>query len=109
MHGLWSKIPYQDKNMIYIKIHKDKDKEVVALCDKELIGKHFETKGLSLNITERFYKGDLVEEEKIVEYIKNAYCINIVGKNAIKTALKAGIISKENIIKIKGIPHAISL
>lgn len=95
--------------MICMKIHRDKDKEVVALCDENLIGKHFETKDLELNITERFYKGEVVDGKKIINFLKNAYCINIVGKNAIKLALKAGIISEENIIRIKGIPHAISI
>ena len=42
----------------------------------------------------------------------NAYddaTFNIVGKESVNAALKAGIIEKEGIIKIKGIPHAMSL
>lgn len=94
--------------MIYLKIHRSGESTIIALCDKELVGKKFEDKKLQLNITERFYKGEALPEDQIIEILREAANINIVGKKSIEAALKAGVIEKENIIKIKGIPHAIS-
>ena len=45
-------------------------------------------------------------EEKIITLLENAENVNIVGKESIKIGIKAGIIIKENIITIEGIPHA---
>ncbi len=91
---------------MYLKIHRTGDQEVVTLCDKELIGKTFGEKNLQLNISERFYKGKELPEDEIIKILKCASNINIIGKKSIKLALKIGIISKQNIIKIKGVPHA---
>ncbi len=92
--------------MILVKIHKTKFKDVIAVCDSNLIGKKFEEKDLQLNITERFYKGESMAEEKIITILENAENVNIVGEESIKLGIKAGIIIKENILTIEGIPHA---
>ena len=47
-----------------------------------------------------------LEEERLISILHNADIINIVGKESINFAIKAGIISKINVIKIAGIPHA---
>ncbi len=91
---------------MYLKIHKTQFSEIVCICDEDLIGKKFEDKDLQLDITERFYKGEKKTEDEIIKILKSATNINIVGEKSINTALKAGVISKENIIKIKNIPHA---
>ena len=92
--------------MILVKIHKTQFRDVVAVCDSDLIGKKFEQDDLQLNITERFYKGKPVDEDELVRILRDAEILNIVGKESISIALKAGVISKQNIITIAGIPHA---
>lgn len=88
-------------------------RDVIALCDKDLIGKVFEQGDYKLELKESFYKGKEVSEPEAIKLIR-AYSnedatFNIVGKNSIDTALKAGII-KENIIKtVNGIPFALVL
>ena len=94
--------------MIYLKINKTEQNEVVAVCDADLIGKSFSEKNLKLDITEKFYKGKITSKEEIIKILKDAENINIVGKESIKLAVDAGIIEKNNIIKIKKIPHAIA-
>ena len=92
---------------MYLKINRNEQNEIVAVCDEELIGKKFSENDLSLNVNERFYKGELSDDGKILEALREARNINIVGKNAVKLALKSGIIEEDNIIKINDIPHAI--
>lgn len=94
-----------------IKIHKSY-RDVVAICDKELLGKKFEQGDMQIEISS-FFDGEHKTEPEVLEIIKNAssedVSFNIVGKKSIKTALKAGIISKEGIKTIQGIPMALTL
>ena len=98
--------------MIFLKIHADAidpSRIIISICDSDLIGKKFEEGKRQLNVSERFYKGEIKTEYEITEILKNAPNINILGKQSIALDLKLNIIVKENIIKIQGIPHAQSL
>ena len=54
------------KTGILIKIHKSAGKEILAVADKEIIGKKFEEGELCLDVSERFYKGEEKTEEEII-------------------------------------------
>jgi len=88
-------------------------RDVVAVCDKELLGKKFEEGKFQLDIKENFYKGQEANEETIIEIMKKMSeedaTFNITGKKSINTALKAGIISIGEVGKIKEIPFAMVL
>ncbi len=88
-------------------------RDVVAVCDAELLGKYFEENRFQLDIKESFYKGENVSEEEAIRIMKKMSredaTFNIVGKSSIAAALKAGIISEDAIGKIKGIPFALVL
>ncbi len=90
--------------MVYIKIHKGSH-EIVAICDEDLIGKKFHKGKLVLNITEYFYKGEKKSDNDTNKVMKEANNLNIVGKKSIKIALELGIIDKESVIVIGGVPH----
>jgi len=95
-----------------IKIHKTY-RDVVVICDSNLIGKKFEQDKFQLNIKKSFYKGEETATEKAIQIMQNLSnqdaTFNIVGENSINTALKAGIISESGIKKIQGIPFALVL
>jgi len=91
---------------MYVKIHKKQGSTVVAIADKELIGKRFEEGKLQLEISEYFYKGEEKSEEEIIALLEEATNVNLVGKKAVALAIKHGIIQEENILQIKKIPHA---
>jgi hypothetical protein len=88
-------------------------RDVVAVCDSELLGRRFEEGKFQLDIKESFYKGKIVSEKELFEMIKHFsredVTFNIVGKNSVSLALKAGIIDERGIGKIKGIPFALVL
>jgi len=94
---------------MYVKVHKSEDKEIVAVCDEDLIGKKFKDKNLILDISKEFYKGEKRNENETLAIMEKANILNIAGKKSINLALKNGIILKQNIIKVKGIPHAQSI
>ena len=94
---------------MYLKIHKaGPDREVVALCDKELIGKKLSEGNIELNVSEKFYKGEELPDDKMAEILNNAQNVNILGKKSIAFAIKLGIITQENVLMIQGVPHAYS-
>ena len=82
-------------------------KEVlVALCDPELIGKRLREGEVEFYVNPRFYGGELIEEEKVKEHLGNATIANIIGKKSVELAMRLGFIDGENVMMIKGIPHA---
>ena len=90
---------------MYVKIHSRSGRDVVAICDEELIGKIFETKEKQLNISKEFYKGEKKNEEEVISIIKKAVNLNIVGKNSVDIALKTNLVLKSDIKRIKNIPY----
>jgi len=92
--------------MIYVKFHRAGLSMVVAICDRDLIGKTFSEGKMRLDVKESFYKGELMSKKEIKKILKTADNLNIVGKEAIKLALNENLIKKEHIITIKGVPHA---
>ncbi|PIN77623.1 hypothetical protein COV15_01705 [Candidatus Woesearchaeota archaeon CG10_big_fil_rev_8_21_14_0_10_34_12] len=94
-----------------VKIHKSY-RDVVAVCDSELIGKKFEEGRKQLHLNE-FFNGEEKPEEEVLELMKDLekedVTFNIVGKKAIELALKAGVIKEEGISTIQDVPFALVL
>jgi len=96
--------------MISIKINKSY-RDIVAICDAELLGKYFEEDLFQLDIKESFYKGDKKTEQEVVQIIidmkSEDATFNIVGERAVNAAIKAGLISEDSVRTIQGIPFAL--
>ena len=97
---------------MYIKIHKSY-RIVVAVCDKEIVGKKFEQGKLQLDVRENFYKDKEVSHEEAVRILKfqakEDATFNIVGDKSIKAALEAEIIIDEGVAYLQNIPFALVL
>jgi len=92
--------------MIVVKIHNYEKGKIVALCDENILGKKFSENGLVLDLSSNFYKGEIMEDNKILELLKDVYITNASGDESVRLLLKNKFVEKENIIKIKGIPHS---
>jgi len=88
-------------------------RDIVAICDSDLLGKKFEEGNFQLDIKEAFYGGEEVEEEEAIEIISKMAAedatFNIVGEKAIQTAIKSGLIDKKSVKKIQNIPFTLVL
>jgi hypothetical protein len=86
---------------------------MVSICDSDLLGKRFEQGRFQIDVKASFYKGEEVDEERAIQIIKRMAredaTFNIVGKNSVALSLREGIIVKEGIGKIQGIPFALVL
>jgi len=90
---------------MYLKIHKQGDRTVLAACDRELIGSKLKKGKICVEVTESFYKGDIVPEEKLIQEIKCATNANLFGEKVINCAVKCGVVDPDTVIIIDGVPH----
>ncbi len=95
-----------------VKIHKSY-RDIVAICDSELIGRVFEEGNFQLDVKESFFKGNEKTRHEVLEIMNDMSredaTFNIIGKEATDLALEAGIIRKQGIKEIAGIPFALVL
>ncbi|MBN1645027.1 DUF424 family protein [Candidatus Woesearchaeota archaeon] len=90
-----------------VKVHKKDGRTIVAVCDDELLGKKFEQGNLQLDLTSDFYNGDKYSDKKLVgDMIRNADIVNLVGTISVSLGIEEGLIEKEQVINVQGIPHA---
>jgi len=98
--------------MLSVKIHQSYRK-IVAVCDAKLVGKRFEQGKVQLDVKKSFYGGDRLSKEEVIRILQEVSqedaTFNFVGSRAVSAALNAGIINKDGVSKIKGIPYALSL
>lgn len=95
-----------------LKIHRSY-RNVVAICDKELLGKKFFEGKRQLDVRENFYKDQEVDQETLIRTMimqrKEDSTFNIVGTESVSLALQEGIISENCVGKVSGVPFALLL
>jgi|YelNatPaOPRAMG01_1025707.scaffolds.fasta_scaffold10145_4 hypothetical protein len=94
--------------MFWCNVFTDKKDIVVVICDEELLGKKLKMKekNITIEISEKFYRGKLIDENTAKKLLDKATIGNLMGKNIVELASKNGFIVKENVILIDGVPHA---
>lgn len=96
--------------MIVVKKHNaGSGRMVLALCDAELLGKTFGERGLQLDLSSDFYRGEEKTEAEVERLLKDTYIVNFVGRNAVRLGIKAGLIDERGVIRIMNVPHAQSM
>lgn len=97
---------------MWVKIHKSY-RTTVAICDEELLGKKFEEGIKQLDVRESYFKDQQMQKPELIKLIireaKEDATFNIVGKESLKAALKAGLIEKNSWKKVQGIPFVLVL
>ena len=91
---------------MYLKIYRSGTDLIVAVCDKDLLGKKLKQGNITVEISEGFYKGDLASDVEVVEALANATTANLFGEKAVACAIKCGGVDPECVMMISGVPHA---
>jgi hypothetical protein len=91
---------------VYLNTYHKASEIIVAICDADLLGCCFKEGKFRLAINENFYGGKLVSIDKAINALENATIGNIVGVKIVKAAIKAGLIHKDGVLRVEGIPHA---
>lgn len=89
-----------------MRLWKIRDEVVLAACDPHVLGKRFEEGEFHIEVRKEFYLEKYVNESSFRKALRIATVINLVGENVINIAINEGIVEKDNIIWIEGIPHA---
>lgn len=93
-------------NKYSLRVIETEKGRLVNVCDEELLGKEFRDKGIVLSIKEDFYKGIIVDEDAIVDEMRRADILIIVGKRAVEVAIREKIIHPLAVISVEGVPYA---
>lgn len=91
---------------MYMKQYDTERHLIVAVCDKEIIGKKFKEGELTLKLEPSFYIGTDASESEVKEALSCATIANIAGEKAIACAVECGCVDPDTVIFIEGIPHA---
>ena len=94
---------------VYLKVHSTPRFETIACCDEKLLNKVFKQGNLKIEITERFYGGTLMQIEEAIDILLKSSFFNIVGNNIIDLAITHGIVPKEGVQLINGVPMAMKM
>ena len=88
------------------KAHIANERKLVAVCDEDILGKKFEENELQIDLTGDYFRGEKVTEEELEKILKGALAINFAGKKSVEFGLKKGLVKKEGIVRVAGVPHA---
>jgi len=92
--------------MIYIKVYRVQGEVLLAACDEELLGRTFREGEIKLEVKERFYKGELVEEGQLGKLLEEATIANLTGERCVSKAIELGYVDPERVLRVQGVPHA---
>jgi len=97
---------------ILVKVHKSY-RWVVAICDKELLGRNLEDGERQLDLSTKFFDGEAVDSEELDEKVERGMgedaTFYIVGEKSIEFMLRKGLIERDGVKKIEGVPFALVL
>lgn len=91
---------------IYAKVYRKHGEILIAACDEDIIGLTFSEGEICLEIKKEFYKGEIIETEKLAFLLSEATIANLTGNHTVNTAIKYGFIDGNNVLEISGVKHA---
>lgn len=91
---------------MYMKRYDTEGHLLVAVCDKDIIGRKFHEGELTLMLETDFYKGTDASEDEVKDALSCATIANVAGEKSIACAVECGCVDPETVIFIEGIPHA---
>ena len=93
--------------MTYIVSKKSNSEGVLlVVTDSEIIGKKFEDGRLQLDLTKKFYQGDVMTKEEIKRWIQKSRYLHLTGKHSVAIGIEINLVDPKKIIYVKNIPHA---
>jgi len=92
--------------MISIRIYEQGENLVIGACDEHLLGKKFVDGKFKIDVSKNFYGGERVNKDTLAKYLNDATIANLVGEESVNCAIRLGLVNRDCILRIKGIPHA---
>ena len=86
---------------MYYKIYERRWGSMVAVCDKEVCDKTLKDENIEFFVNPRFYKEEEGDRETVIALLKEAASANLIGEEAVKCGVEAGLVDAKNVIRIK--------
>lgn len=97
---------------ISLKIHKSY-RWVVAICDKDLLGKVLSEGERELDLSGNFFKGEEMDKQKVRSEILRALredaTFNVVGEKSVNIFREMDLVKSEDVLKVEGVPFILIL
>jgi hypothetical protein len=90
---------------IIMKLHSVQGQNILAICDKELLGRTFEWGDVGFLVSRGFYGGEEVPTDLMIRTALQCTSINAIGSACIHALVEAGIVDREAIVYINDVPH----
>lgn len=89
-----------------MRIHANENGSVLAAADAQLVGQTLREGKISLNVSKTFYLEKTVDENEFANQLDEAGNVNIVGEITFNVAVKKGLLTNNERMRIAGVPHA---
>ncbi|MFH1393401.1 MAG: DUF424 domain-containing protein [Candidatus Micrarchaeota archaeon] len=92
---------------MYLKVHKRSEGKIVAVCDRELIGRVLEEGDvfLDLDTYRGFYVGEIASKDEVKKALGKFSSANLVGEKAVDVALNMKLAKDDDVTYINTIPY----
>jgi hypothetical protein len=77
---------------------------MVDICDLELIGSKLEQDGLAIDLTEAYFKQQVIAQQEAGELLKRCAIANLVGDKIVGQALSMKLAKEASVKRISGVP-----
>lgn len=77
---------------------------MVDICDLDLVGRKLEQNGLVIDVTESYFKQEIIESQKAGDLLKRCAIANLVGERIVGQALAMKMAKEASVKRISGVP-----
>ncbi|VVB67771.1 Uncharacterised protein [uncultured archaeon] len=91
---------------MYLKTYRHGAEVLIAVCDIDILGKKFAEGHLQIEGSSDFFGRELASESQVESALCGATMANLVGCRAVEHAIRLGLVERENVLSIEGIPCA---
>ncbi|MFP4115769.1 MAG: DUF424 domain-containing protein [Candidatus Aenigmatarchaeota archaeon] len=92
--------------MFHHRFTRKEGHRVLAACDEELLGEVLEDRKLTFEVKERFYGGEKIDKEGLLEKANESTIINAVGNKTVSFFVKKNFFDEDQVLEIDGVKHA---
>jgi hypothetical protein len=93
-------------SMFSYKMFREGEDVLLAICDADIVGKHFQEGELTIALAENFYSEKECKKPEAVKLAKEATIINAVGNDIVNLLIDEKIVNRSNVLKIGKVLHA---
>lgn len=79
---------------------------ILAVCDSDIAGRVFEDQKRILDLSGDFFSGEEADEASLARLARDAYMLNLNGKESVDFGVRNGFVDEEKVIFVKDVPHA---